>query len=272
MAIDFLSKGASVHNFPAADAQNSSSYTYTANKYYLVAITQIRSDSVDPVIGTLSGWGITWTPLADNLWTSTGTTRRRTQVFGGFASTSASGALTFSYPGSTPDKVLYTVDEVAGADVTTPVVLSNVKISGPASVNTTPAADITFDAFGNALNKGWVLTSLNTTGQDVVYESTFTTLTVATGTGSPAIRHATAYCNDATPDLTPAISVASGTWVSGEIGLEIKALIATEPAAIDDLSGVAGDTSVELSWTAPIDGGAPITDYVIQYRTGATLD
>lgn len=36
---------------------------------------------------------------------------------------------------------------------------------------------------------------------------------------------------------------------------------------IDDLSGIASSTSVDLSWTAPYDNGSPITEYEVQYGT-----
>jgi hypothetical protein len=39
----------------------------------------------------------------------------------------------------------------------------------------------------------------------------------------------------------------------------------TVPDAIVNLSATAGDEEVDLTWTAPDDGGAAITDYVIQY-------
>jgi hypothetical protein len=38
------------------------------------------------------------------------------------------------------------------------------------------------------------------------------------------------------------------------------------PNAVVDLVGVAGDGQVALSWTAPLDGGSAITDYIVQYR------
>lgn len=41
------------------------------------------------------------------------------------------------------------------------------------------------------------------------------------------------------------------------------------PDAIDDLSGTPGDGQVTLNWTAPLDNGFPITDYVIQYNDGS---
>lgn len=44
---------------------------------------------------------------------------------------------------------------------------------------------------------------------------------------------------------------------------------ATVPAAVDDLSATGGLNKIDLAWTAPDDGGAPITDYDI-YRSLTT--
>lgn len=54
------------------------------------------------------------------------------------------------------------------------------------------------------------------------------------------------------------------------IALNPSPVADTIPAAVDDLAGTAGDEEVVLTWTAPDDGGATITDYVVQYREAAT--
>jgi hypothetical protein len=41
----------------------------------------------------------------------------------------------------------------------------------------------------------------------------------------------------------------------------------TVPGQVTNVSGTAGDTQVSLSWSAPDNGGASITDYVVQYST-----
>ena len=43
----------------------------------------------------------------------------------------------------------------------------------------------------------------------------------------------------------------------------------TVPAAPTGLTPTAGDAQVSLAWTAASDGGAPISDYVVEFRTGA---
>lgn len=59
----------------------------------------------------------------------------------------------------------------------------------------------------------------------------------------------------ADPTLAAFTSSADGTVSS-----------ATVPDAVDDLAATPGDTEVDLTWTAPADGGASITDYVVQFR------
>jgi hypothetical protein len=41
---------------------------------------------------------------------------------------------------------------------------------------------------------------------------------------------------------------------------------ASAPSAVTDLAGVAGNSQVTLTWTAPADNGSTITDYIVQYR------
>jgi len=48
---------------------------------------------------------------------------------------------------------------------------------------------------------------------------------------------------------------------------EVKATPATVPGAPTDVVATAGEDQVTLTWTAPDSGGAPIIDYLIEYRT-----
>jgi hypothetical protein len=62
---------------------------------------------------------------------------------------------------------------------------------------------------------------------------------------------------------TNSAQIAYIEWVA-----EIGNAAATVPAAITNLSGTAGEGLVSLTWTAPNDGGAAITDYIVQYKVG----
>jgi len=87
---------------------------------------------------------------------------------------------------------------------------------------------------------------------------------------------------DTTPEPSSAIELADSDTTVGAIGSKtvawggglmqavtvwnVELIPLTPPAAVVDLAGVAGDTEVALSWTAPDDGGAAISDYIVQYR------
>jgi hypothetical protein len=57
-------------------------------------------------------------------------------------------------------------------------------------------------------------------------------------------------------------SVAEGS-ATGSVTINV----ATDPAVTTGVTGTAGNAEVDLSWTAPDAGSAPITDYVVQYSS-----
>jgi hypothetical protein len=70
------------------------------------------------------------------------------------------------------------------------------------------------------------------------------------------------------PEVTPtsplrfirngdALTASPSTWLMEVLG---------PPSAIDDLTTIAGNEMVALSWTPPAENGAEITEYIIQYR------
>lgn len=68
-----------------------------------------------------------------------------------------------------------------------------------------------------------------------------------------AVRPSNAVTGTSARTLANFTSSASGT-------------VAVVPDAVDDLDATPGDTEVDLTWTAPADGGSAITDYIVQYR------
>lgn len=54
--------------------------------------------------------------------------------------------------------------------------------------------------------------------------------------------------------------------IEGSSTDEPSGAAATVPGAVTNLAGTAGNTQVPLTWTAPANGGSPITDYIVQYR------
>ncbi|HQO58656.1 MAG TPA: fibronectin type III domain-containing protein [Candidatus Omnitrophota bacterium] len=62
-----------------------------------------------------------------------------------------------------------------------------------------------------------------------------------------------------------AIYTAGGTVADAKIGIIIN-----PPDAVDDLTAVAGSGQITLSWSAPADNGAPVSEYEVQYGTIAS--
>ncbi len=62
-----------------------------------------------------------------------------------------------------------------------------------------------------------------------------------------------------------AIYTVGGTVADAKIGIVVN-----PPDAVNDLTAVAGSGQITLSWSAPADNGAPISEYEVQYGTVAS--
>jgi hypothetical protein len=59
-------------------------------------------------------------------------------------------------------------------------------------------------------------------------------------------------------------------WGKGPFSATVTSVPATTPGAPTSVTGVRGNQSVDLTWTAPVsNGGHAISDYTIEYRAGA---
>ena len=97
----------------------------------------------------------------------------------------------------------------------------------------------------------------------------------ATGDGTLNTNVMSNYVTAHGVQLATRTAVASGDHGTVHNFIDVTALVtflrsldftADAPAAITNLAGTAGDTQVVLTWTAPANNGAAITDYIVQYR------
>ncbi len=94
--------------------------------------------------------------------------------------------------------------------------------------------------------------------------------TFADGTSTTTTTTVTGLTNGSTYIFKVAAvnSVGTGAYSTSSTGV----LVAGVPGAPTSVVGVSGDTQVSLSWTAPSsNGGASITDYVVQYSSNSGI-
>jgi Ca2+-binding RTX toxin-like protein len=108
------------------------------------------------------------------------------------------------------------------------------------------------------------------TGQEIVVSSGGSVVRTVTGVGATAVtRTITGLINGTAYTFQVRAINAIGT---GPLSAASNAVTPKgPPAAPTGVSAARGNTLVHLSWTAPADGGSPITGYSIQVRTGATV-
>jgi hypothetical protein len=120
------------------------------------------------------------------------------------------------------------------------------------------------DAWNTA--SGGVTAYLDGLGLHLGASSAAIPLTVPTATTGTAVAGLSAYAGEKSGWLTGQTGLVANP---GNVGYNIAPI--TIPGAPTAVTGIAGDASVNLSWTAPaVDGGSPLTGYVITPFKGAT--
>ena len=132
---------------------------------------------------------------------------------------------------------------------------------------------VTGTASGTSVSLSWTAPTSNggtaITDYTVQYSSdgtTFTTFSRSASTATSAtvtgLTRGTAY----TFKVAAVNSLGAGTYSTASSSITPPV---TVPGQVTNVTGTAGDTQVSLSWTAPDNGGASITDYVVQYSSNS---
>jgi hypothetical protein len=202
---------------------------------------------IDYIIEVSTDGGSTWAVYADGVSTATtatvtgltnGTTYRfrvsAVNATGAGAPSAMSAPLTPSAPAAAPTGVV-------GVPGDAQVALT---WSAPADTGGSPLADYLVQYRVNVAGSSWTTFADGTS-----------TATAATVTG---LVNGTAYVFR----VAAVNAAAAGTYSAESVPVTPRTL----PSVPTGLVGLPGDTAVTLNWTAPADGGAAISDYLVEYR------
>jgi hypothetical protein len=200
----------------------------------------------DYVIDYSSNGGSSWTRFADG--TSTATSATVTGLVNGtayvFRVAAVSAGVTGAYGQSAPVTPLL------------PAPAGVVGVPGNQLVALTWTAPV--DANGAPITDYLVQYSSNSGTSWTTFADGTSTATSATVTG---LTNGTSYL------FRVAAVTAGGTGAYGQSAAVTPRTVAGAPTSV---SGVAGNAQVVVSWVAPVsNGGAPITDYVVQYSSNS---
>lgn len=247
MAIGFTELGTRIDTTPGATSEVSSSVTYTAGRHYWVFVTQVRQSSLDPDTPSLSGFGSTWNSVNDTLWTSSGTTRRRSTLFHCQASASGTGTVTASYtnqPANISFIIVESTDTSATGYVGTNVQTTTTNVAANTlkeslTMNAAASTDNRWLAFGATnLNPATFRLELDAdTGGDADWTSG-TNLTTGT---SPVIASVAGWLNAApATDTTPGYMTSGTSSSCFMIAIEVQKAAAATALPYWGVSAISG--------------------------------
>lgn len=129
------------------------SWTPNLGAVYFLTVNGRTTTGSQPPQPSVSGNGLTWTFVGAADYDTTGTTDRQSVfVFAGTPGTPAAGATTITFTGVVLAKADWAIDEVFGANTTTPVVAANVVSAVTATTANSLAG--TLSTFTDATNNG----------------------------------------------------------------------------------------------------------------------
>lgn len=255
-----------------AGAKSSSSISFNEGDLVLVGVVQIRGASTDPALPTVDGLGVGgFTQEADELFSPTGTNRRRVTVFSGVVPADVTGAVTASYAAD-PDTAGLVVLRAPGGTVqqaaSGSATLGANTLQEPAVLAAPQSADSRTVVFAGLNNTNVTRFEVAAdAGGEVDY------VTFPTAASFSPSAHILAGWRDGDPsaDLDPGIVCEAGA-VAGVIALEILPGVAAgaEPPAEEP----PGAEMILLGATTQQVGGNTIEQATNEFETqiGATLD
>lgn len=176
----------SASNFTSVGGASASSLATSSlsptDKVYLVAVNSRTGISTDPNVPTLSGWGITWNQIATAQHDIAGSSRKRITLFWGYNASPSSGTLTADFGGQTQTDMGIVVDEITGADTTSPIVQSTTATDDTITVSTLTA---TLGAFADTDNATYSAGGIGSVGSTFTPGTGFATVSdLGTGTSN----------------------------------------------------------------------------------------
>lgn len=149
MAISIVNKQAEQSATDAISFPNTST-TPVSGRLYIVSVVNNKGTTPDtPTLSGTNGFNVTWTQIGTVTSNTIAAPNARLTCFWGVASSNSAGVITSSYGGATQTGFCQFIDEVDGANTTTPIVVGNVVTNNADSAT---GVNCTLAALASSLN------------------------------------------------------------------------------------------------------------------------
>lgn len=263
-----------VNDAPGSTGQATGNYARTAGRGYLVAVVTQNSITADPAVPTLAGTGFVGQLIGSvQCRPPAGANRARLTLFWGVAGSTSNTPLTVSYPAvDATTSVLVAPLEVTNFDAGSPWVASNVQTAGNQTLSIPSTTSFnTMNALAHVDNRVASFAYINGfPGTGFTFEANYTRLFFGGSATAPTQELIGGWRNNATPDLSPAITdtvTGAGGWIAGQLSVEIRgAGTLTTPA------GTVATTLASFTGAATGTAGAPtVPGAVLAQAQGAVV-